>query len=79
MFAIDLNPIDDIVSGVFGLGGDLIGDAFKSAFTWVVGFIVSAFVNAARRVLDEVFGFLDASSTVSLTSGWWTGGANQGC
>ena len=33
MLAIDLNPIDDIVSGVFGVGGDVIGDAFKSAFT----------------------------------------------
>jgi hypothetical protein len=77
MFGIDLNPIDDIVSGVFGVGGDVIGDAFKSAFTWVVGFIVSAFVNAARHVIDEVFGFFDASSTVSLTSGWWTGAANQ--
>jgi hypothetical protein len=77
IFAIDLNPIDDIVSGVFGLGGDVVGDAFKSAFTWAVGFIVSAFVNAAHHVIDEVFGFFDASSTVSFTSGWWTGAANQ--
>jgi hypothetical protein len=43
----------------------------------VVGFIVFAFVNAARHVIDEVFGFFDASSTVSLTSGWWTGAANR--
>jgi hypothetical protein len=77
ILGIDLNPINDIVSGVFGVGGDVIGDAFKSAFTWMVGFIVTAFVDAARHVIDEVFGFFDASSTVSFTSGWWTGAANQ--
>jgi hypothetical protein len=62
MFAIDLNPIDDIVSGVFGLRRDVIGHAFKLAFTWVVGFIVSGFVNAARHVIDQMFALLDAAS-----------------
>lgn len=77
MFAIDLNPIDDIVQGLVGLGGAAIGDGFKASMAWTVAFLVNALVHAASTVLTEVFGFFNGSSSVVLTSGWWTGPANQ--
>ena len=75
--AIDLNPLDDIVHGLVGLGGDAIGDGFKAAMAWTVGFVVIALAHAASTVLEQVFGFFDGTASVALTSGWWTGASNR--
>ena len=73
----DLPIIGPIVRRVSSFVWGTVSKAVKTGFLWIIEFVVGAFVNAARSLIDQLATFFDRSSTVSLTDGWWTGPAAQ--
>lgn len=51
--------------------GDRIADGVKAAFEFFLRRFAEALANAANKVMTEVMNYLDRSSGVSLTEGWF--------
>jgi hypothetical protein len=74
-FALPLppNPIGPIVNGVesvIGGGAQAVGQAALDA---ILHWIADSLASACNTVMSGLFQFLNSSSTVSLTQGWWAG------
>ena len=74
---VDVPIIGPIVRGVSNFVGGTVSKAVKTGFRWIVEYVIGAFVNAAKSLIEQLAAFFDRSSTVSLTDGWWTGPAAQ--
>ncbi len=63
------NPISLVGNAI----GGAASKAAETAFEFFLGRIAQAIANAASKVLEQLFDYLDTSSTVSLTQGWFAG------
>ena len=72
-----LNPVLAQIPNPLNPVGDALGGAASKAaektFEFFVQALATALANAARKVGQELLGFLDKSSTVSLDQGWFAG------
>jgi hypothetical protein len=67
------NPLGPIVNGVesvIGGGAQAVGQAALDAILHWIG---DSLASACNTVMSGLFQFLNSSSTVSLTQGWWAG------
>jgi hypothetical protein len=67
------NPIGSFIDGVkgaFTAGADAVGQAALNA---ILHWLADSLSSACSTVMGELFKFLDSSSSVTLTQGWWAG------
>ena len=68
-----LAPITAIPGAVGNAIGGAASKAAETAFEFFMRRFAEALGNAANRVMGELFNYLDTSSGVSLTEGWFAG------
>ena len=67
------NPISPIVDGVTNIIGGGAKAAGQAALDAILHWIADSLASACSTVMNGLFQFLNTSSTVSLTQGWWAG------
>ena len=67
------NPIGPVVDGVKGIIGGGAKAAGQAALDAILHWVADSLASACTTVMGGLFQFLNTSSTVSLTQGWWAG------
>lgn len=67
------NPIGPVVDGVKGIIGGGAKAAGQAALDAILHWVADSLASACNTVMGGLFQFLNTSSTVSLTQGWWAG------
>lgn len=71
IFAIDLNPIDDIIDGVGGLIGGAAEAAGESILNLVVEFVFGLIADAVAAVTNSIIAAMNATTGVDLDGGFF--------
>ena len=71
IFAIDLNPVDDIIDGVGGLIGGAAEAAGEAALELVVQFVFGLIADAVASVTGAIVDAMDSTTAVDLNGGFF--------
>lgn len=71
IFAIDLNPVDDIIDGVGGLIGGAAEAAGEAVIDLVVKFTFGLIADAVASVTGSIVSAMDSTTAVDLNGGFF--------
>ncbi len=71
IFAIDLNPVDDIIDGVGGLIGGAAEAAGEAVLDLVVQFVFGLIADAVASVTGAIVEAMDSTTAVDLSGGFF--------
>ena len=71
IFAIDLNPVDDIIDGVGGLIGGAAEAAGEAVLELVVQFVFGLIADAVAAVTGAIVSAMDSTTAVDLNGGFF--------
>ena len=71
IFAIDLNPVDDIIDGVGGLIGGAAEAAGEAVLELVVQFVFGLIADAVASVTGAIVDAMDSTTAVDLNGGFF--------
>ena len=71
IFAIDLNPIDDVIDGVGGLIGGAAEAAGEAVLDLVVDFVFGLIADAVASVTNSIVSAMDSTTAVDLDGGFF--------
>ena len=71
IFAIDLNPVDDIIDGVGGLIGGAAEAAGEAVLDLVVQFVFGLLADAVASVTGAIVEAMDSTTAVDLSGGFF--------
>ena len=71
IFAIDLNPVDDIIDGIGGLIGGAAEAAGEAVIDLVVKFTFGLIADAVASVTDSIVSAMDSTTAVDLNGGFF--------
>lgn len=71
IFAIDLNPVDDIIDGVGGLIGGAAEAASEAVLDLVVSFTFGLIADAVASVTGSIVSAMDSTTAVDLDGGFF--------
>lgn len=71
IFAIDLNPVDDVIDGVGGLIGGAAEAAGEAVLELVVQFVFGLIADAVAAVTGAIVSAMDSTTAVDLNGGFF--------
>jgi len=71
IFAIDLNPVDDIIDGVGGLIGGAAEAAGEAVLDLVIKFTFGLIADAVASITGSIVSAMDSTTAVDLNGGFF--------